>query len=89
MHAKSPDTVNLACITRNFTQSGLERLVIRPEEKVVGRVGHELSLTHGAGGGRNRSAVGVQALDEGGVEQFSDSRRHSLGWLQCRSGARL
>ena len=54
---------------RNFTQSGLERLIVRPVEEVVCRVGHQLSLTHGAGGGRNRSAVSVQALDEGGFEQ--------------------
>jgi hypothetical protein len=56
-------------MTRNFTQSGLERLIVRAVEEVVGRVGHQLSLTHGAGGGRNRSAVSVQALDEGRFEQ--------------------
>jgi len=44
-------------------------LLVRPEEVVVGRVGLELSLTHGAVGGRNSSAGSVQTLDEGGVEQ--------------------
>jgi hypothetical protein len=39
------------------------------KEKVVGRVGHELGLTHSAGGSRNRSAIGVQALDESGGRQ--------------------
>lgn len=69
MHAKRPLPFNLACTTRNFTQSGLERLIVRPVEEVVSRVGHQLSLTDGAGGGWNRSAVSVQALDEGGFEQ--------------------
>ena len=49
-------------------------LVVRSEEEVVGRVGHELSLTHGAGAGRNSSAVGVQTLNEAGVEQEVTAR---------------
>ena len=39
------------------------------KEKVIGRVGHELGLTHSAGGSRNRSASGVQTLNESGVRQ--------------------
>ena len=54
---------------RNFAHSGLKCLVVRAEEEVVGRVGHELSLTHGADAGRNRAAAGVQTLDKGGVGQ--------------------
>ena len=49
--------------------NGLKPSVVRSEEEVVGRVGHELSLTRGAGAGRNSSAVGVQTLDEGRVSQ--------------------
>lgn len=44
-------------------------LLARTEEKIIRRVRYELSLTHRAGAGRNRSAVGVQALDEGSFEQ--------------------
>jgi len=49
-------------------------LLVRPEEVVVGRVGLELSLTHGADGGRNSSAGSVQTLDEGGLEQEVTAR---------------
>lgn len=44
-------------------------LPVRSEEEVVGRVGHELGLTHRARGGWNRSSSGVQTLDEGGFGQ--------------------
>ena len=49
-------------------------LLVRSEEVVVGRVGLELSLTHGADGGRNSSAGSVQTLDEGGLEQEVTAR---------------
>ena len=39
------------------------------KEKVIGRVGHKLGLTHRAGGSWNRSATGIQTLDESGVRQ--------------------
>jgi hypothetical protein len=38
---------------------GAQCLLVLAEEEVVGRVGHELSLTHSAGGGRNSSVAGV------------------------------
>ena len=49
-------------------------LLVRPEEVVVGRVGLELSLTHGADGGRNSSTGSVQTLDESGLEQEVTAR---------------
>jgi len=49
-------------------------LLVRSEEEVVGRVAHELSLTHGAGAGRNSTAGSVQTLDEGGFEQKVTAR---------------
>ena len=55
--------------TRNFAQSGLVALIRRPVEKVVGRVGNQLSLTYRAGGRRDSSSSGIQALNEGGFEQ--------------------
>ena len=47
----------------------MELLLVGSVKEVVGRVGHELSLTRRAGGGRNSSAVGVQTLNEGCVGQ--------------------
>ncbi len=58
---------NFAYTTRNFAHSGFRCLVVRAKKEVVGPVGHELSLTHGADGGRNSPAAGVQTLNEGGV----------------------
>ena len=52
----------------------MELLLICPIEEVVGRVGHELSLTRGADAGRDSSAVGVQTLNEAGVEQEVTAR---------------
>ena len=50
------------------------RLFVRSEEIVVGRVRLELSLSDGAGGGRNSSAGSVQTLDEGRLEQKVPAR---------------
>lgn len=50
-------------------------LLVCSEEEVVGRIGHELSLTHRAGGGRNSSAGSVQTLDESALEQEVTARR--------------
>ena len=58
-----------ACTPRVFVDRTVKGLLVLAEEEVVGRVGHELSLTHRAGGGRNSSAAGVQTLDEGGFGQ--------------------
>lgn len=46
-----------------------ETLLALAEEKVVGRIGYELSLAHRASGSRDSSPSGIQALDERGFEQ--------------------
>src|SRR6266496_1503484 len=69
---RPPTRCDFACRTRNFATSNC--LVVRPEEKVIGRVGHELSLTRGADAGRDSSAVGVQTLNEAGVGQEVTAR---------------
>jgi len=47
----------------------VELLFVRPVKIIVGPIVHELSLTHGAGAGRNRPAGGVQTLHKSGVGQ--------------------
>jgi|SRR5690242_16419635 hypothetical protein len=64
-----PTLAPSACITPHPRLRKVKLLFVRPEEVVIGRVGLELSLTHGAGGGRNCSTGSVQTLDEGGLEQ--------------------
>ena len=44
-------------------------LLVSAVEEVVGGVGHQLSLAYRAGGRRNSSSSGIQALNEGGFEQ--------------------
>src|SRR6266699_5387514 len=68
-HAKLGNPGRLRVHSPNLPSRGARCLLVLAEEEVVGRVGHELSLTHSAGGGRNSSAAGVQTLDEGGFGQ--------------------
>ena len=77
INGRAREEHQIGCDSACTIPLGLKRvnlLLVCSEEKVVGRVGHELSLTHSAGGGRNSSAGSVQTLDESGFEQEVTAR---------------
>jgi len=57
-----------ACPQFSSTRT-VKGVLVSAIEEVVGRVGHRLSLAYRAGGRRNSSSRGIQALNEGGFEQ--------------------
>jgi hypothetical protein len=70
--AREQDCLQVRVRSPKPGQGNRERLLRLVEEVVVGGVGNELSLPYRTGGGRSRSASGIQALDEGYFgEQFA------------------
>ena len=68
-HKEHQPECDSACTPRVFVDRTVKLLLVSAVEEVVGGVGHQLSLAYRAGGRRNSSSSGIQALNEGGFEQ--------------------
>jgi hypothetical protein len=68
-HKEHQPECDSACTPRVFVDPTVKALLVSAVEEVVGGVGHQLSLAYRAGGRRNSSSSGIQALNEGGFGQ--------------------